>query len=137
MAKSDRITPAFITSLKPNEIFVFGSNLMGQHMGGAARQAHSKFGAQWGIGAEPTGQCYAIPTMHGGLSAIRPYVDQFLQYAAANPHKRFLLTRVGCGIAGFKDREMASLFAGVLSLSNVTIPREWLPTIIFLNSGIN
>lgn len=122
-----RITPAFVTALGPRDIFVFGSNLQGQHGGGAARMAFQKFGAQWGVGVGPTGQCYAIPTMHGGVAAVKPYVDQFISYAASHPEMRFLLTRVGCGIAGFRDSEMAPLFNGVQTLSNVTIPREWIP----------
>lgn len=69
-----RITPENVTSLSRCEIFVFGSNLEGLHYGGAAKVAYEKFGAEWGVGVGRTGQCYAIPTMHGGLKAIRPYV---------------------------------------------------------------
>ncbi len=58
-----RITPDRITSLKDNEIFVFGSNKEGMHGGGAARIAYEDFGAEWGVGIGMTGQCYAIPTM--------------------------------------------------------------------------
>ena len=71
-------TPNYITTLKNNEIFVFGSNLEGMHGGGAARIAFDKFGAEWGVGVGPTGQCYAIPTMHGGLDKIAPYVNDFV-----------------------------------------------------------
>ena len=67
-----RVTPEYITSLKPNEIFVFGSNIDGFHGGGAAYTAHKLFGAEWGVGVGPTGQCYAIPTMQGGSSIYRP-----------------------------------------------------------------
>jgi hypothetical protein len=125
-----RIAPDLITELSPCEIFVFGSNLKGQHAGGAARAAYKKFGAVWGVGVGPTGQCYAIPTMHGGLDAIKPYVDQFVEYAQTHPMNRFLLTRIGCGIAGFKDKEMAPLFSAVLDLPNVAIPRAWIPYMI-------
>lgn len=127
MRQEKRITPTFVISLEPNEVFVFGSNLQGMHSGGAAYIAHKKFGAQWGVGVGPTGKSYAIPTMHGGAEAIRPYAQQFLKYAAENPHKRFLLTRIGCGTAGHSDAEIANLFWGVQALSNVTVPREWLP----------
>lgn len=125
----DKVIPAMITELADNQIFVFGSNLQGQHYGGAARTAHNKFGAEWGIGVGPTGRTYAIPTMHGGVDDIRPYVDQFAEYAAAHTDKRFLVTRIGCGIAGFADEEIAPLFANAYKLPNVYIPREWLPII--------
>lgn len=117
-----------IESLSRCEIFVFGSNLEGRHMGGAARTAYEKFGAEWGVGDGPTGKCYAIPTMHGGLNDIQPYVKKFIAYAKAHPMNRFLLTRVGCGIAGFKDIDMAQLFEDALDVPNITYPREWLPS---------
>jgi hypothetical protein len=124
-----RIAPDFITELSQCEIFVFGSNIQGQHLGGAAHIAHQNFGAKWGVGVGPSGQCYAIPTMHGGLDAIKPYVDQFIDYAKSHPMNRFLLTRIGCGIAGFTDEEMAPLFAAVATLPNVSVPEKWLPYI--------
>lgn len=123
------ITPEWVDKLTRCEIFVFGSNLQGQHHGGAARMAYEKFGAEWGAGNGRTGRCYAIPTMHGGLEDIRPYVEQFIDYAAAHPDNRFLLTRIGCGIAGFTDKEMAPLFERCLDLPNVSIPKEWIPYI--------
>ena len=123
-----RFTPDRVENLSQCEIFVFGSNLQGQHMGGAARMAYEKFGAEWGVGDGPTGRCYAIPTMHGGLSDIRPYAVKFIAYAKEHPNNRFLLTRVGCGIAGFKDDDMAPLFEDALDVPNITYPREWLPT---------
>ena len=75
-----RTTPEFITSLEPNEIFVFGSNLKGMHGGGAAYIAYRKFGAIMGQGVGLQGQSYAIPTMQGGVETIRPYVDEFIPY---------------------------------------------------------
>ena len=66
-----RFIPDRVEQLSNCEIFVFGSNLEGMHMGGAARIAHEKFGAEWGVGDGPTGRCYAIPTMHGRLEDIR------------------------------------------------------------------
>ena len=122
-----RFTPDKVERLSNCEIFVFGSNLEGRHMGGAARFAYQKFGAEWGVGDGPTGQCYAIPTMHGGLEDIRPYAEKFIAYAKAHPMNRFLLTRVGCGIAGFKDSDMAQLFEDVLDIPNIAYPRQWLP----------
>lgn len=120
------ISPVIISELSDGEIFVFGSNLAGQHLGGAARTAYEKFGAEWGVGDGPTGRCYAIPTMHGGIKEIKAYVDKFLQYAKENPMKRFLVTRVGCGIAGFTDKEMAPLFSDALNIPNIALPSEWI-----------
>lgn len=128
-----RTTPNNVTELSGCEIFVFGSNLAGQHLGGAARIAHEKFGAEWGVGDGPTGKCYAIPTMHGGVEAIKPYVDKFIQYAKEHPNNRFLVTRIGCGIAGFKDKEIAPMFLEALRIPNVTLPNRWILAFIDLN----
>lgn len=119
------ITPDRITELSMCEIFVFGSNLAGHHHGGAARMAYNKFGAEWGVGVGPTGKCYAIPTMHGGVNDIKPYVDDFVEYARNHPNNRFLVTRIGCGIAGFTNEEMAPLFKDVKDLPNVCLPIDW------------
>ena len=120
------ITPELISELNDCERFVFGSNLRGYHGGGAARLAYEKFGAEWGVGVGPTGKCYAIPTMQGGVETIRPYVDQFIEYAKQNPSKIFLVTRIGCGIAGFTDEEIAPLFASAIGMENVALPREFI-----------
>lgn len=118
-------TPERISALAPNEVFVFGSNLGGFHAGGAARAAMNHFGAIWGQGVGLQGQSYAIPTMHGGVDVIKPYVDEFIQFALARPDLFFYVTRIGCGIAGFKDEEIAPLFAEALSLDNVALPRTF------------
>lgn len=118
-------TPEYITSLAPNEIFVFGSNLAGRHGGGAAYAAYKKFGAVWGQGVGLFGQSYAIPTMQGGVDTIRPYVDEFIQFAKARPELKFYVTRIGCGIAGFRDADIAPLFAAALDLPNVILPRTF------------
>ena len=120
-----KITPENVTKLSSCEIFVFGSNLAGEHLGGAAKFAYEEFGAEWGVGSGPTGRCYAIPTMHGDLESIRPYAEEFIRYAKEHPDNRFLLTRVGCGIAGFKDEEMAGLFEECKDIPNVSIPEAW------------
>lgn len=120
-----QITPEFITRLAADEVFVFGSNLAGMHGGGAARMAYEHFGAEWGVGVGPTGQCYAIPTMQGGIDTIRPYVDEFIVYAKQHSDKRFLVTRIGCGIAGFADEEIAPLFREALAIPNIALPQLW------------
>ena len=118
-------TPDMISELKTDEVFVFGSNLEGMHGGAAAYTAFKKFGAAMGCGVGQRGQSYAIPTMHGGVEDIRPYVDEFIRYAAEHPELFFYVTRVGCGIAGFKDREIAPLFAVARGLANVCLPKGW------------
>lgn len=120
-----RITPERISKLQENEIFVFGSNLKGMHGGGAARTARLYFGAKMGVGVGIQGQSYAIPTMQGGVETISPYVDDFIDYAAAHPDKRFLVTAIGCGIAGFEPSDIAPLFADAEALPNVTLPESF------------
>lgn len=115
-----------ITHLEPNEIFVFGSNLQGYHGAGAARMALDKFGAVWGQGVGLQGQSYAIPTMEGGVETIKPYVDEFIDFAKQHPEYQFLLTRVGCGIAGFTNEEIAPLFGEALKLENVIFPKAFI-----------
>ena len=114
-----------IDTLEKDEIFVFGSNLAGHHMGGAARLANIKFGAEWGVGVGLTGQSYAIPTMQGGVETIRPYVDEFIEFANQHQNMKFLVTRIGCGIAGFKDEEIAPLFRKAVSVSNIYLPQKF------------
>ena len=121
----NRITPQFVKTLADNEIFVFGSNLAGMHGGGAARIALNQFGAIWGQGVGLQGKSYAIPTMHGGVNLIQPYVDEFIIFAEEHPEMHFLVTRIGCGIAGFKDEEIAPLFQRAVNLSNVSLPETF------------
>lgn len=120
-----RFTPEKIRELAPNEIFVFGSNLDGFHAGGAARAAVNQFGAIWGQGVGLQGQCYAIPTMQGGVETIKPYVDEFIQFAKSRPDLYFYVTRIGCGIAGFIDEDIAPLFKDALALDNVALPKSF------------
>ena len=120
-----RTTPNHIDKLQPGEIFVFGSNLRGMHAGGAARAAYHKFGAVMGQGVGLQGQSYAIPTMQGGVETIKSYVDEFIDFARQHPELTFLVTRIGCGIAGFRDEEIAPLFAEAHQLSNVVLPPNW------------
>ena len=118
-------TPERITQLKENEIFVFGSNLAGAHGGGAARIAARLFGAIMGQGVGLQGQSYAIPTMQGGVETIKPYVDEFIEFATLHKELRFLVTRIGCGIAGFTAREIAPLFAAALDVENIILPEDF------------
>lgn len=122
-----RITPRYIATLQPNEIFVFGSNLQGLHAGGAARVARQHFGAAMGQGVGLQGQSYAIPTMQGGVETIRPYVDEFITFAKAHPEWTFLVTPIGCGIAGFEPTDIAPLFFGAKEVENISLPASFWP----------
>ena len=120
-------SPNYITKLQPDEIFVFGSNLAGMHGGGAARLAYQKFGAVWGQGVGLQGQSYAIPTMQGGVETIQPYVDEFIKFAKQHPQLKFLVTEIGCGIAGFSPSEIAPLFEQAREVKNIYLPvRFWM-----------
>ena len=78
-----------------------------------------------GCGVGLRGQSYAIPTMQGGVETIKPYVDDFIVFAKEHPELFFYVTRIGCGIAGVKDKEIAPLFAGATSLENVCLPESF------------
>lgn len=119
-------TPERITDLKADEIFVFGSNLAGMHGGGAAWVAFQKFGAVMGCGVGLRGQSYAIPTMQGGVETIKPYVDEFISFAKSRPDLFFYVTRIGCGIAGFKDRDIAPLFKDAAGVENICLPKSFM-----------
>lgn len=113
-------------------IFVFGSNTAGIHGAGAAKFALQNHGAVWGQGVGLQGNSYAIPTKDQNirtlpLSYIRVYVEQFLQFAAANPSLQFQVTRVGCGLAGYTDEQIAPMFQG--APSNCFMPPEWVSII--------
>ena len=118
-------TPERISELKENEIFVFGSNLAGSHGGSAAYAAYRKFGAIWGQGVGLQGQSYAIPTMQGGVETIKPYVDEFIEFAKQHPELKFFVTKIGCGIAGFRIGEIAPLFANAVDVENIILPKEF------------
>ena len=115
--------------MKENEIFVFGSNLAGAHGGGAARLAYNRFGAVWGLGTGIQGRSYAIPTMQGGVETIK-YVDAFIQFAKQNTMLTFLVTRIGCGIAGFRDEEIAPLFTDAIDVENIILPKEFVACLV-------
>ena len=96
-------------------IFVFGSNKAGIHGAGAALHARLTRNAEPGIGEGPTGSCYALPTKgfqieYLSLSEVKPHIDKFIEYAESEPNQDFKVTRVGCGLGGFTDNEIAPLF---------------------------
>lgn len=101
----------FITTLEPHEVFVFGSNLNGHHVGGAAAQAYKDFGAIWGIGVGIQGQSYAIPTMPPlTLPMIGWYIEQFKEYAHLTPDITYYLTKIGTGIAGWLPEDFEQYY---------------------------
>lgn len=117
-----------ITALATNEVFVFGSNLAGAHYGGAARQSWQQFGARIGDGEGLTGQCYAFPTLDGELaqlpfSRLEQARDRLYESCRQNPDWRFLLTKVGCGIAGYDEAQIRGLFAD--PPANLVLPEDW------------
>ena len=115
------ITPSQVNTLAEGEIFVFGSNIHGAHMGGAARVAMEKFGAIWGIGEGLQGRSYAIPTMEG-LENLAPAVQRFTAFARQHQELRFFVTAIGCGIAGYRPEQIAPLFQDAAHLPNVYLP---------------
>ncbi|MBX2966985.1 MAG: hypothetical protein KF845_12640 [Cyclobacteriaceae bacterium] len=121
-----RISPKWIDKLEDDEIFVFGSNLDGLHGGGAAAVAR-KWGASWGQGVGLQGQTYAIPTMQGGVETIKPYVDEFLSFAKSKPNLKFLVTEIGCGIAGFTVEQIGPLFKKAINenIENIFLPESF------------
>jgi len=117
-----RVASDTITHLDGNEIFVFGSNIHGMHGGGAAWYAHQNFGAEWGVGEGLTGSTYALPTMEGKCSMAHA-VRNFTECARQHPDLVFLVTAVGCGIAGYSPADVAPLFADAAKLQNVFLPK--------------
>ncbi|KWW29918.1 MAG: hypothetical protein AUK63_1145 [bacterium P3] len=117
----DHITPSRINMLGANEVFVFGSNIQGMHMGGAARVAYNQFGAEWGNGEGLQGQSYALPTMEG-LESTKIAAKGFTECAKTHPELKFYVTPVGCGIAGYTPEEIAPMFKEAAKLENVYLP---------------
>ena len=119
-----RVTPDNVRNLEENEIFVFGSNASGFHGGGAAAFAMRNFGAIWGQGEGLQGQSYAIPTMEG-IPDLAEAVKRFAKYAEEHAELRFLVTRIGCGIAGYTAEQIAPLFKKCIHLENVALPSDF------------
>ena len=115
-----QFTPEYIEDLHPSEVFVFGSNAAGNHYGGAARLAFDKFGAVWGVGEGLRGNSYAIPTLNSNMTVVsggslRYSLKEFLRVVECNPGYTFLLTKIGCGIAGWSVETVARIFWEVAS----------------------
>ena len=127
----ERTTPDIITKLKDNEIFIFGSNLSGRHGKGAAKTALG-WGAKWGQAKGLQGKTYGIPTKDASIrrtltiEEIKPFVDEFIEFAKANENLIFLVTEIGCGLAGLKPKEVAPLFKQAVNVLNIYLPsRFW------------
>ena len=129
-------TPDYIDTLLPRQIFVFGSNALGYHTGGASGTARKRFGAVWGQSEGLQGQSYAIPVDFGKNvrkdAEVKTAVERFIAFAKEHQELFFLVTRVGCGIAGYHDDEMAQFFKGALELKNVSLPKSFVDA---LNGG--
>ena len=121
-----RITSRNITELQENEIFVFGSNGQGNHIGGAAKVALEKFGAIQGQSTGSQGQSYAINTMDG-IDIIKPQINEFVEFAKEKDKDGliFLVTEIGCGIAGFTPQEIAPLFEIAKNVNNIYLPQSF------------
>lgn len=128
---TNRTTPENITDLKPNEVFVFGSNHGGKHGKGAAKTALG-WGAKWGQAAGLQGRTYGIPTKDKSIRRvltvleIKPYVDEFIDFARKNPNLIFLCTEIGCGLSNYKPKDIAPLFQDAINVKNIHLPsRFW------------
>lgn len=124
------IIPENIKLLKENEIFVFGSNYAGRHGAGAALTAYRKFGAKYGQGTGLMGQSYGIATKDRNLNVlsldkIEIQINKFLKFANENPDKHFLVTQIGCGLAGYKPSQIAPLFFNDEIPENVSLPESF------------
>lgn len=120
-----------INKLNSNEIFVFGSNRAGRHGKGAALIAANQFGAVYGVGEGLEGNSYALPTKGYkiekiSLEEIQRHVQNFINHAKLYPNLTYYVTRVGCGLAGYSDKDIAPMFHETLQLDNVLLPEIWI-----------
>jgi hypothetical protein len=127
----NRITPDNITSLQPNEIFVFGSNVKGRHGKGAAKTA-MQWGAKYGQGEGLQGRTYGIPTIQSpgiqnkiSIERIKPYINRFIEFAKNHPELTFLVTEIGCGLAYHTVKEIAPLFKEAVAIENIHLPAHF------------
>lgn len=127
--KHNGFTPDYIDTLLSNQIFVFGSNALGYHTGGASGTARKKFGAVWGQSEGIQGQSYAIPVDFGrGIrkdTEVKNAINRFISYAGKHNDLFFFVTRLGCGMGGYRDEEMAQFFREALKLNNVCLPKSF------------
>ncbi len=128
MGNAYRVVQPMTKSYRSTPVFVFGSNLAGRHGAGAARTAKQSFGAIYGQGIGRQGNSYAIPTKDGDLKtlplgAIQMFVEQFIEYAHVHHETPFAVTRIGCGLAGYKDEDIAPFFKN--APSNCSLPPGW------------
>lgn len=119
-------SPVKISTLKDNEVFVFGANTSGRHVGGGARMA-LKWGAQDGLGYGISGKTFAIPTLRHdftklSLRDIEEYINGFIGYARIRRDKTYLVIAIGCGFAGFGIDEIAPLFGEALQYEHIKLP---------------
>lgn len=126
-----RTTPDLISSLKQNEVFVFGSNLSGRHGLGGAKTA-LKWGAKWGQASGIQGRTYGIPTKDASIKRVLnipeiiPFVTDFIIFANQNHKLTFLVTEIGCGLAGYKPKDIAPMFKDAVTVENIHLPaRFW------------
>lgn len=126
----ERTTPHNIIKLAENEVFVFGSNLSGRHGKGAAKTALG-WGAKWGQATGLQGRTYGIPTKDSdvsktlNLSQIQLHVNEFIDFAIINPHLKFLVTEIGCGLAGLKPKDVAPMFKRATNIENIYLPQRF------------
>lgn len=126
----NRVTSDKIKKLEENQIFVFGSNLSGRHGKGAAKTALG-WGAKWGQAAGLQGRTYGIPTKDASVRRtlsvleIKPFVDDFINFAKENPQLTFLVTEIGCGLAGMKPKDIAPLFKEAVDVENIHLPSKF------------
>lgn len=125
-----RTTPEHISKLEYNQIFVFGSNLAGRHGKGAAKTALG-WGARWGQAKGIQGKTYGIPTKDASvkrilsIAEIKPFVDEFIEFAKVNSHLTFLVTEIGCGLSKYKPKDIAPLFKEAIHIENIHLPRRF------------
>lgn len=125
-----RTTPDNIKKLEQGHIFVFGSNLSGRHGKGAAKTALG-WGAKWGQATGLQGRTYGIPTKDASIRRtltvieIKPFVDEFIEFAKNNPDMKFLVTEIGCGLAGHKQKDIAPLFVNAVNIENIHLPEKF------------
>lgn len=127
----NKVTPDNITTLYVNEIFVFGSNESGRHGKGAAKTA-MKWGAKYGQAEGLQGRTYGIPTVNASISnplkpeKIKIYVDRFIKFCQSRPDLHFLVTEIGCGLAGLNIKQIAPLFKDAVGISNISLPKRFI-----------